>query len=138
MTETELELIPREWQQVLDDNPGDFNLLAALADYLADKGDDLGSEAIRWAVEKRRFPDDNGCWDVATGKGFPDHPCDLPDPLFHITDSQWNWTAEMSRFYTWSQELNKPGHRDWQRLIFRWKLASPKLRQDCWNWNPAA
>lgn len=46
--------MPPEWRAAVDG--GDFNTLAALADWLQERGRNSDAECCRWAVAKRRWP----------------------------------------------------------------------------------
>lgn len=122
--ESEEELIPRGWWKQLDESGPDFNLLAALSDYMRDLGDEVGAEAVHWAVAKGRWA--MGGWTPDSfGHRFAEgFYALLPNSLHAVkpvpTDLAGGiGTAECYR-----------------RLVWRWKQCSPELRQSFWEWSP--
>ena len=131
MVETELELIPRCFWNQLDDNPGDFTLLAVISDYCREQGDEEAAECLRWCLEKRRVPNTFGWWlrdseSLSKDRRYTSGMV-LPKTLY-----------DRAGWYSISWGITGCGTADnYNRLIIKWRQTTENERAELWEWNPA-
>lgn len=63
---------------------GDRSALRPYSDWLRERGDDAGADALAWAADAGRWPHRGGWGSVAEGDYSTD-PCEIPAPLWEAT-----------------------------------------------------
>ena len=116
---TATDVIPPEWTAALNDNPGDFNVILALADWYADHDDELASEALRWAAEKRRVPYKEVYWHESLNSYSESSV--LPRTLFFSI--------------TWLHPKTDTASA-YRRIVVGWKTATTEEREEYWQLTP--
>lgn len=98
-------MIPPEWRKALDDNPRDYTVRLALADWFEEQGDSRAAEALRWSVEKRVSPvveeSGVGWWRLIS---FPHgHLIRCPPGHYDVGPNHRSppWKAFWRLIYTW-------------------------------------
>lgn len=129
-------MIPTEFRAALDSEPSDRTLLLVIADFLAEQGDSLGEEALRWCAEKGRYPHRTrpvfpsavtGWWWCYwyRGPGFPERAT-IPHGLYEELD----YKDPPDR------ETRSPS-RLFSMLLESWKKGTSEQRAGWWQWEPA-
>lgn len=113
--------LPEEFHQALEQRPGDFALLGALSDRLREDGDEVGAEALRWAMEKRREPSDAFGW--VNDEAVPRNPNSVPWCLYQY-DPRDNRYWEPNRVSAYL------------RLLWRYRQLTEAERKEVWLWEP--
>jgi hypothetical protein len=127
------------------ENPGNHTVLGMLADWLADAGDTVAEECVRWVIAKWRCPvthysnsrevvchcgwlreaDDR--WSKSLG--YPYRQLMLPRYLWTVYDRVLTWQWKVG-----DDPLHSP--EALRRLAMVWRAMTYSERGAAWKWNP--